>query len=159
MSSLTMKLKNIAGAIRNPATEEKQLPDGHNVTVTNPTADPETGLAKEATLAAASAKLPNAPHLDRMKVSDRLTGYEGLNDQAGDGTVKTFTFSTAPDLVWVRSVGGVSRADPAGGTPTATNGIYCADDEPTPITISGQTTLKVFAPIGAVVSVWGFRYT
>lgn len=30
------------------ATSAKQLPDNHNVTVSNPTADPETGLAKEA---------------------------------------------------------------------------------------------------------------
>ena len=96
---------------------------------------------------------------DPLPVSDRLTGFEGLADQTGDGTVKTFTFANAPDLVWIRSVGGISRADPTGGTPSATTGVYCADDEPTPITISGQTAVKVFAPIGAVVSVWGFRYT
>jgi len=30
------------------ATSAKQLPDNHRVTVSNPTADPETGLAKEA---------------------------------------------------------------------------------------------------------------
>ncbi len=32
------------------ATSDRQLPDNHNVTVSNPTADPETGLAKEVTL-------------------------------------------------------------------------------------------------------------
>jgi len=69
-------LENVAGTKINPATNEgledivtaienitvtvdttglatsaKQLPDNHQVTVSNPTADPETGLAKETTLA------------------------------------------------------------------------------------------------------------
>lgn len=38
-------LKNVAGTTINPATEDSQLPDDHKVTVSNPTADPETGLA------------------------------------------------------------------------------------------------------------------
>jgi len=41
-----------------------QLADGHNVTVTNPTADPETGLAKEATLGAAKTTLDTIAGLD-----------------------------------------------------------------------------------------------
>lgn len=38
----------LAKLIVAPATEAKQLPDNHQVTVSNPTADPETGLAKSA---------------------------------------------------------------------------------------------------------------
>lgn len=90
-------------------------------------------------------------------VADTFNSGETLADQAGAGAVLTFTFTSPMDLVWVRSVGGISRADPFGGTPTATQGIYCADGEPQPLTITA-TVVKVFAPIGATVSVWGFTY-
>lgn len=90
-----------------------------------------------------------------LKVADVFTGGEVLADQAGDATVKTFTFTTAVDLVWVRCVGAVGRADPFGGTPTASVGIYCAADEPTPLTVR-TTVVKVVAPSGTI-SCWGFR--
>ncbi len=80
-----------------------------------------------------------------------------LPDQSGAGGVLTFTFASAMDLIWIRSVGGVSRADPFGGTPTSTQGVYCADSEPQPITVTA-TTIKVYAPSGATVSVWGYAY-
>lgn len=89
---------------------------------------------------------------------DFMTGFEGLADQSGADGVLTFTFASPVELVWVRSVGGVSRADPGGGTPSAVAGVYCADDEPAPITIK-TSAVKVYAPAGADVSVWGYRYT
>lgn len=55
-STLTLILAKIIAA---PATAAKQLPDGHNVTLTNPTANPETGLAKETTLGQIKAKADN----------------------------------------------------------------------------------------------------
>ena len=49
-----------------PATATKQLPDNHNVTVSNPTADPETGLAT-------SAKQLADNH--NVNVSNQISGY------------------------------------------------------------------------------------
>lgn len=90
-----------------------------------------------------------------LPVRERLTGLQLLEDQAGSGGVLSFDFAAAVDLAWVRSVGVVSRAGTPTAVPTATKGIYCADDEPTPVTLYG-TQLRVFAPAGATVSVWGF---
>ncbi len=94
----------------------------------------------------------------RVDVADAATEMEALADQNGAGAVLTFTFASAIQLAWVRSVGGVARAVVGTQSPTASLGAYCADDEPTPLTVEG-TTVKVFAPVGATVSVWGMRYT
>lgn len=83
------------------ATSAKQLPDGHNVTVLNPTADPEKGLAKE------SKQLPDN-HL--VTVSNQITDY-AQNDTLGnvytaltdadshltDGSQKTQIVETLPN--------------------------------------------------------------
>lgn len=103
------------------------------------------------------ARLPLATFLDRLKVADRYSADEYLPDQAGTGGVLLFDFLTAPDLVWVRSNGGNSRAA-YGVNPTAALGVPCPDGEPVPITRSGATQLRVFAPVGATVSVYGLRY-
>lgn len=58
---------------RDLATSAAQLPDGHNVTVTNPTADPETGLAKDATLDAIGALLTT---IRDQQQTDALTDAE-----------------------------------------------------------------------------------
>jgi hypothetical protein len=92
----------------------------------------------------------------RQRVDDGYQSGECLADQTGNGGVLTFTFSAVVSLVWVRSVGAVCRADPFGGMPSATQGVYCASDEPCPITVDCQV-LKVYAPSGATVSVWGYR--
>lgn len=89
-------------------------------------------------------------------VRESFVGGQALPDQSGAGGVLTFTFSSPVDLFWVRSVGGVSRADPFGGTPSVSAGVYCGADEPTPLSVT-TTTVRVFAPAGATVSVWGFR--
>ncbi len=44
-SAVDCKIMNEQDGRVNPSIEEKQLPDNHNVTISNPTADPETGLA------------------------------------------------------------------------------------------------------------------
>lgn len=89
-------------------------------------------------------------------VKDQLDGFEALDDQTGNGTVRTFTFGSDVELVWVRVVGGIGRAAPAGPDPSASKGVYCAADEPTPITCVTDE-LRVFAPNGTTISVWGFR--
>lgn len=110
------------------------------------------------TLAALLAELETkAGRLDRQPTRDDFTDGEALDDQIGSGGVLTFTFTSPVNLVWVRSVGGVARCDPFGGAPSATRGVYCADDEPAPITVNAES-VAVFAPAGATVSVWGFRY-
>lgn len=96
---------------------------------------------------------------DPLPVKDRLTGEEYLEDQPGAGSVLDFTFAVAPDIVFVYSKTLASRATFNTVAPTATKGVMCDADVATPVILSGQTELKVFAPVGAMVSVWGFRYT
>ena len=89
---------------------------------------------------------------------DDYVGGQCLPDQTGDGAVLTFTFSLPVNLVVVHSNGTdlVSRCDPFGGTPSDTQGFICGDDIPVYLPIT-CTTVKVFAPASAVVSVAGFR--
>jgi hypothetical protein len=89
--------------------------------------------------------------------NDNFSSFEALADQPGAGGVLTFTFSAAVDLIWVQSNGATSRAVIGAQTPSATLGAFCADGTPLPIPIHA-TTVKVFSPVGATVSVWGERY-
>lgn len=100
-------------------------------------------------------RLPSALDGDALAVSDVFTGDEYLTDQTGDGTVKTFTFTSAVDLIIVRSIAVVARATCDGTAPTNSKGIYCAIDEPTYIT-RRTSTVKVLAASGTL-AVWGFR--
>lgn len=74
------------------AKESKQLPDGHNVTVVNPTADPETGLAKDETLIDGSqvAKIKETSPTDATKSNASLV----LTYTAGNLTKVTKTIGT-----------------------------------------------------------------
>jgi hypothetical protein len=83
-----------------------------------------------------------------------------LEDQIGAGAVLTFTFSRPVDYVWIVGQGAstdVARADPFGGTPTATRGIPCFDETPMAVMITTKV-VKVFTPSGMTVSVWGMAY-
>jgi hypothetical protein len=100
----------------------------------------------------------NAAAENEQIFRDRYTGGQVLADQTGAAAVLTFTFSNPMDLVWIRSDGGDSRADPFGGTPSASLGIICEDGIPTPLTVRA-TTVKVYAPVGATVNAVGYRYT
>jgi hypothetical protein len=112
-------------------------------------------LALDATVEAIRDRLPASLDNGSLNVADAYIEGETLASQAGAGGVLTFTLSEARDLVWVRSVGGVSYADPFGGTPANGTGIYLADDEPTPLTIR-TAEVEVWAPSGAVVHCWGY---
>jgi hypothetical protein len=123
-----------------------------------------TGLATEAKLEAVrallagtlSAAITNFPAT--QQVQDEFTTGEALPDQTPAlSGVLAFNFTAPVNLVFIRVRGGVGRADPFGGTPTATTGIYCADDEPTPIPVT-TSQVKVHAPSNVPVSVWGFAY-
>lgn len=91
-------------------------------------------------------------------VRDDYVGGEVLAQQSGAGAVLTFTFASAVQLVVLESDGDtlVSRADPYGGTPTASLGIPCRHQVPTYLPVTA-TTVRVYAPTGTVVNVWGMR--
>lgn len=92
--------------------------------------------------------------------ADLYNDDEYLVDQAGAGGVLDFPFSAAVDVVIVFSKGGVSRAIPnesESGAPTATKGAMCDDSVPTYIPRI-TADVKVWAPNGATVTVWGYRY-
>lgn len=115
-----------------------------------------TGAAQNTTLTDGSVRVGGT-----VAVQDKFSGGEILADQVGAGAVLTFTFTSAVQMVWVRDIGAtltnVSRADPFGGTPTATLGIAIPNGEPTPLTIT-TSSVKVYAPVGSTISVYGYRY-
>ena len=63
---------NVTNQLTGYATSAKQLPDGHNVTVLNPTVAPETGLAKE------NKQLPDN---HQVIVSNQITGFSTATKQ------------------------------------------------------------------------------
>lgn len=96
-------------------------------------------------------------------VYDRYSSSEILVDQAGAAGVLTFTFSSPVDLIWIVDVGAattnISRADPFGGTPAASTGIPVLNQTPTPIAVAPATaTVKVYAPVGSTIAMYGQRY-
>ncbi len=102
---------------------------------------------------------PTALRSSRFDTADAFTAGEVLADQSGAGAVLTFTFAAAQHLIWVLAQGDglVARIDPFGGTPSATAGIPAFHETPVPLTVVA-TTIKVYAPTGTTVSVWGYRY-
>jgi hypothetical protein len=90
------------------------------------------------------------------EVRDEFRGGEVLGEQAGPG-VLDFTFVAPVQLVWVRAHGGDARCDPFGGAPGPQAGIPCDDGVPQPITLT-TAQVRVWAPDGVAVAVWGYRY-
>jgi hypothetical protein len=134
--SVVFRVLNQAGtAFIEPATADKQLPDNHQVQVSN---FPATQV-----------------------VRDSYASGEILADQTAGGTALTFNFAAPVQLIYVQvktALGtGSGRADPFGGTPTASSGIPCDDGVPQAIPVQ-SSSVKVFATTGATVSVWGYRY-
>lgn len=116
----------------------------------------ETGaVVNPATKEILEERLPQGPN-DFLRIDDVYTTGEVLEDQPGANDVLTFTFSAPVDIVWVRCEGGDVRVDPFGGDPTSTKGIKVEDKVPTPMPVR-RTTVKVWAPSGTTVNVWGFR--
>jgi len=94
----------------------------------------------------------------KVGVADDFQAGEVLADQTGAGAVLTFTFAAAVQLVVIhaRGAGLVARADPFGGTPSASVGIVCGEDSPTYVPVV-TSQVKAFAPAGCTVSVYGMR--
>lgn len=104
-------------------------------------------------------RLPTAlTATDELAVADDYQVLEALSDQVGAGAVLTFTFSAAVNLAVVQAVGTslIARATTATQTPTASLGVRCPDDVPSYMTVT-TTVIRVFAPVGMTVSVWGYR--
>lgn len=93
---------------------------------------------------------------ETQRVADDYTGGETLADQPGANTVLTFTFSAPVQMVVIEARGATVRADPFGGTPTAGKGVVCFDGTPTYVPVT-TSQVKVHAPGGATVSVYGLR--
>jgi hypothetical protein len=93
---------------------------------------------------------------DTVSVRDDFAGGEILPDQTGANDVLTFTFSEQVDSFWVAVVGneGVVKVHHYGGTPSATSGIPVAAGGVMPFS-EPATTVRVFAPTGLIVTVWG----
>lgn len=93
-----------------------------------------------------------------QKVHDDYQAGECLEDQLGTNAVLIFTFSTAVQLVVVESSGAdlVCRADPFGGTPTASKGFRCSDGAAVYIPVA-TSEVQVYAPAGTTVAVNGYR--
>ena len=96
----------------------------------------------------------------KVGVADDYQAGEVLADQSGVGAVLTFTFSAAVQLVVIHARGAslTARADPFGGTPSASQGIVCGDDAPTYVPVA-TSLVKVFAPAGMAITVHGMRRT
>lgn len=91
-------------------------------------------------------------------VEVEFTSGEILAEQNGANAVLTFTFASPVNEVHVDLIGDglVGRIDPFGGTPSSTLGIPCYDKITKKLSIV-TTTVRIYAPTGATVNVFGFR--
>lgn len=94
-------------------------------------------------------------------VRDTYAECESLADQTAGLIAMEFSFSAPVQLLYVRgkTAEGLSecRVQTSGGLPAANVGIPCDDGVATAIPVETQL-VKVYAPEGMQVSVWGFRY-
>lgn len=123
---------NVQNQIVGYATEAKQLPDNHNVTVSN---------------------FPVV-----QSVSDDYALGEILDDQVGSGGVLVFNFTEPVVSFWVAVLGvsGTAKVDHYGTIPTANRGIPIEAGGVLPIP-EPTSVVRVFAPVGLTVTVWGQR--
>jgi hypothetical protein len=96
---------------------------------------------------------------DTLPVRDDYQSGEILADQTGAAGVLTFTFASAVHMVYIFANGlvtDIARADPFGGTPSATLGIPIGDEAAAYLPVT-TTSVKIYAPTNMVISVAGFR--
>jgi hypothetical protein len=116
-------------------------------------------FAKDATLAAIKNIDGIKKIIDPVTSKDTYPVWLCLSDQDGANDVLTFTFARSMDLIWALSVGPdlVARATSSAQTPSPTLGVKLFDGVPQPIT-NNTNQIKVYAPQGTVISVWGYAY-
>lgn len=92
-------------------------------------------------------------------VRDVFQGREILPDQSGTDGVLTFSFSQPVQTYWVGVVGDEQKCKVVDGelTPSPSFGIPVEAGGSLPVS-SVTDTVKVYAPSGCVVTVWGFYY-
>jgi hypothetical protein len=97
--------------------------------------------------------------LETQPVRDDFALGEVLPDQPGADAVLTFTFSQQAAMFWVAVVGsaGICKIDHYGGTPSSSSGIPVGPDAPSAVLPipDPATVVKVYAPTGTTVTVWG----
>lgn len=98
----------------------------------------------------------NADTVEMQRTADYYNASEYLADQSGNGTVLDFTFTSAVQVIYVRAIGGIARVG-VGATPSASAGAYVGADETFAIP-RNASSIKVYAPTGTNVAVWGYRY-
>ena len=93
------------------ATSAKQLPDNHQVTVSNPTANPETGLAKDTTLTGGTqqTKVKETVPTDSTKLNPSLVlSYTGSNLTTIQKTIGVVTYTKTLSYDGSNNLTGVS---------------------------------------------------
>jgi hypothetical protein len=137
----------------------KQAYGGGSVSLTPADIAAISGLTNDQ-LRAAAVPVSGTFWQTTQPVKDDYQSGEVLADQSGAGAVLTFTFSTTMSMVTCLSIGTslTARADPFGGTPTSTLGIRLDDGVPVFIPVN-SSSVKVFAPAGTSISVWGLKRT
>lgn len=93
-----------------------------------------------------------------LSVKDDYALGEVLPDQTGANNVLTFTFSEPVVSFWVAVIGdeGLVKVNHYGADPSPTSGIPVQAGGVLPIP-EPTTSVKVYAPTGLIVTVWGQR--
>lgn len=96
-----------------------------------------------------------------LPVGDDLKFAEYLTDQFGDGQIKTFTFTSEVQQVWVYikcpSLSDESRVTVGSeNTPTPFVGTVVQSEVSTPLIVNAQV-VKVLAPADARITIYGYR--
>lgn len=91
-------------------------------------------------------------------VNDDYALGEVLDDQSGADSDLEFTFTQPVVSFWVAVMGssGIAKVDHYGGTPSPTHGIPVVSGTALPIP-EPASVVRVYAPVGVVVTVWGQR--
>ncbi len=100
---------------------------------------------------------------NQLPVKDDYNGVEYLADQQSSGSVLTFPFTASVQKIWVelqatsQTDTSTARAQTDGNAPTASRGILLHAGQVQPISCPSTTVLKVLAPTGYTVVVYGYR--
>lgn len=146
------------------ATEAKQLPNNHQVAVSNfPTTQSVSGsVALDAPTLAALENINATVAFPAIQpVSDDYTADIVTPDQPGAGGVLTFALGGPAKLVAVDvdpnvasdTVNYICRVTLDGSIPTSSRGWRCRSGQTTYLPVPTSGTVKVFAPTGVFVSV------
>ncbi len=144
-------------------TSVTNFPATQPVSIASMPITPVTGTFFQATQPVSGPLTDTQLRASAPAVRDDYQAGQVLADQSGANAVLTFTFAQVVNQVWINADGGaastaVCRADPFGGTPSSVLGIPVYNQAATPLLVNA-TLVKIYAPSGQVVSVWGYYRT